>query len=185
VNWGREGFGLSRLNHPVVTVTWYEAMAFCRWLTQHLNDGFVYTLPSEAEWEYATRGGQRRIYPWGDVPPDAERVHFGNHHDGPTAVGCFAAGRTPGTGIADLAGLVWEWTRSEYRPYPYDPTDGREDVTDARQKSVTLRGGGWGQYSRSLRASYRLCLTSHASNFDVGFRLARHPHDITKDRTLE
>src|SRR5215211_779422 len=110
-------------NHPVVGISWYEAMAFCRWLTQQQE--YVYTLPSEAEWEYAARGAARRIYPWGDTEPDGERANFDGTHNGTTAVGCFASGATPEE-LLDMAGNVWEWTRSEYRPYPYDQNDGRE-----------------------------------------------------------
>jgi formylglycine-generating enzyme required for sulfatase activity len=68
---------------------------------------------------------------------------------------------------------VWEWTRSEYRPYPYDPNDGREDGQEPARKYFTLRGGGWGNPSIILRASNR-----HFNTPDfplVGLRLARHP----------
>ncbi|WP_141508813.1 formylglycine-generating enzyme family protein, partial [Candidatus Chloroploca asiatica] len=63
--WDDEAFGHGRGNYPVVGVNWYEAMAFGRWLTASLNDGLVYRLPSEAEWEYAARRQTRRNYPWG------------------------------------------------------------------------------------------------------------------------
>src|SRR5262249_30274665 len=70
--WRDERLGIVRPNLPVVGVTWYEAMAFCRWLTQKLSDGYEYHLPSEAEWEYAARGVVRRPYPWGPEEPDGE-----------------------------------------------------------------------------------------------------------------
>lgn len=118
--WDDERFGQARPNHPVVGVSWYEAMAFCRWLTQHQvynPDKSTYTLPSEAEWEYAARGVARRPYPWGGRPPDGERANFENLYGGTTAVGCFVPGATP-EGVLDLAGNVWEWTRSLYASYP-------------------------------------------------------------------
>ena len=173
--WDNETFGSARPNHPVVGVSWYEAMAFCRWLTQHLNDGYVYLLPSEAEWEYAARGGTRRTYPWGDDDLDPERASYDQTYGSTTlAVGCFPRGSTP-EGVLDLAGNVWEWTRSEYRPYPYDPRDGREDGADPARKSFTLRGGSWLDLPLYLRAAYRVRDTPVYRNADVGFRLARHP----------
>jgi formylglycine-generating enzyme required for sulfatase activity len=175
--WNDERFGITRPNHPVVGVTWYEATAFCRWLTQHPaynSDGFEYLLPSELEWEYAARGTTRRTYAWGDEEPDGERANFNGIYNGTTAVGCFAHGATP-EGVYDLTGNVWEWTRSEYRPYPYDPNDGREDGQEPAQKRFTLRGGGWYDRSVSLRASFRDFSTPDGHYLDVGLRLARHP----------
>jgi formylglycine-generating enzyme required for sulfatase activity/energy-coupling factor transporter ATP-binding protein EcfA2 len=172
--WDDERFGQSRPNHPVVGVTWYEAMAFCRWLTQTLNDGFVYTLPSEAEWEYAARGTMRRIYPWGNQTPDGEWANYERTHGGTTAVGCFAAGATP-EGVLDLAGNVWEWTRSAFRPYPYNPEDGRESLDEPAEKRLTLRGGGWDYLPILLRASDRFNYSPDRHVSVIGFRLARHP----------
>uniref|UniRef100_UPI0013EA2972 formylglycine-generating enzyme family protein n=1 Tax=Candidatus Chloroploca sp. Khr17 TaxID=2496869 RepID=UPI0013EA2972 len=175
--WDDEAFGHGRVNYPVVGVNWYEAMAFGRWLTAYLDDGFVYRLPSEAEWEYAARGPMRRIYPWGAAEPEGERANFDQIYRGTTAVGCFPAGATP-DGVLDLAGNVWEWTRSVYRPYPYDPEpdNGREEEADAARKRFTLRGGSWYDVSFHLRAANRN-LNSPVNHFRVvGFRLARHPH---------
>ncbi|PDV99467.1 hypothetical protein CJ255_21490 [Candidatus Viridilinea mediisalina] len=170
--WTNPRFGKARPNHPLVGISWYEASAFCAWLTQHLRDGYIYRLPSEAEWEYAARGVLRRPYPWGEETPDGERANFAGTHNGTSAVGCFPLGATP-EGILDLAGNVWEWTRSEYRSYPYDPDDGREDSRDPAEKRFTLRGGSWDDQSLSLRAAYRL--HNPPDNFDrnVGLRFAR------------
>jgi formylglycine-generating enzyme required for sulfatase activity len=172
--WDDERFGIARPNHPVVGISWYEATAFCRWLTQYLNDGFEYCLPSEAEWEYAARGTTRRTYAWGDEEPDGERANFNAIYNGTTAVGCFARGATP-EGVYDMTGNVWEWTRSEYRPYPYDPNDGREDGQEPARKYFTLRGGGWYDQSIGLRASSRNIRTPDDHYSNVGLRLARHP----------
>ncbi|MCS6880446.1 MAG: SUMF1/EgtB/PvdO family nonheme iron enzyme [Oscillochloridaceae bacterium] len=173
--WDDETFGSARPNYPVVGISWYEASAFCRWLTQHLNDGHTYLLPSEAEWEYAARGLTRRTYPWGNAELDPERASYDQTYGFTTlAVGCFPRGSTP-EGVLDLAGNVWEWTRSEYRDYPYDPHDGREDGAAPAQKSFTLRGGSWAAQPIVLRAACRLQTAPDDHNVSVGFRLARHP----------
>jgi formylglycine-generating enzyme required for sulfatase activity/energy-coupling factor transporter ATP-binding protein EcfA2 len=173
--WDNETFGRIRPNCPVVGISWYEATAFCRWLTRYLNDGHEYRLPSEAEWEYATRGTTRRTYPWGNDALDPERASYDLTYGFTTlAVGCFPAGATP-EGVLDLAGSVLEWTRSEYRAYPYDPADGREDGSDPAQKYFTLRGGSWVDHPIGLRAAYRALVTPDYHAQDVGFRLAQHP----------
>jgi len=172
--WDDARYGIARPNHPVVGVNWYEATAFCVWLTQHLNDGYVYRLPSEAEWEYAARGTARRPYPWGDALPDAERANFNRTHGGTSAVGCFPAGATPVTGLLDMAGNVWEWTQSEYRAYPYNADDGRESGADSAQKRFTLRGASWRDLPFNLRAAYRGRHAPDGRDDLVGLRLARH-----------
>jgi formylglycine-generating enzyme required for sulfatase activity len=173
--WDNKTFGIARPNHPVVGIRWYEASAFCRWLTRHLNDGYVYLLPSEAEWEYAARGLTRRTYPWGHAELDPERASYDRTYGFTTlAVGCFPRGATP-EGLLDLAGNVWEWTRSEHRDYPYDPADGRETGDDPAPKSFTLRGGSWNLHPITLRAASRNHGTPYDHIQNVGYRLARRP----------
>jgi formylglycine-generating enzyme required for sulfatase activity len=172
--WHHERFGIVYPNHPVVGISWYEAVAFCHWLTQHQGynpDGYVYVLPSEAEWQYTARRATRRPYPWGNEEPDAERANYESTYNGTSAVGCFPAGATPEDVIYDLAGNVDEWTRSEYRKYPYDPDDGREDISNPSEKSFTIHGGGWGDPSSDLRASDRYDFSP--VGLYVGCRLAR------------
>jgi formylglycine-generating enzyme required for sulfatase activity len=174
-SWEDERFGIARPNHPVVDISWYEAVAFCRWLTQHRGynpEGYVYRLPTEAEWEYAARRNTRRIYPWGNEEPDDERANFNRTHEGTTAVGCFPLGTTA-DGLHDLAGNVWEWTGTVYQAYPYDPTDGREHMDDPADSFFVLRGGGWDPLSVSLRASSRYYSPPDARDDDIGFRPAR------------
>jgi formylglycine-generating enzyme required for sulfatase activity/Mrp family chromosome partitioning ATPase len=172
--WDNPRFGIARPNHPVVGISWYEATAFCTWLTLHLDDGSVYRLPSEAEWEYAARGAARRSYPWGEDAPGSERANSGEVSNGTTAVGCFPLGATPGTRLLDMAGNVWEWTRSVYRPYPYDPNDGREDVDDPENKRFTLRGGSWSTLAFLMRAVNRDLNMADGRDFYIGLRLARY-----------
>jgi formylglycine-generating enzyme required for sulfatase activity len=174
--WHHERYGIARPNHPVVGISWYEAVAFCKWLTQHHiynPDGHTYLLPSEAEWEYAARRATRRTYPWGDQEPDAERANFNQVYNGTSAVGCFAPGATLEDGIHELAGNVWEWTRSTYQDYPYDPTDGREDSDNPAERAFVLRGGGWFYRSIFLRASLRDLYAPVEHLNGVGCRLAR------------
>jgi formylglycine-generating enzyme required for sulfatase activity len=135
-HWDDQRFGQTRPNHPIVGASWYEAMAFCRWLTWKLGDGFIYQLPSEAEWEYAARGVARRLYPWGEQEPDGERVSFDRIYKGTTALGCFPAGATP-EGVYDLAGGMWEWTRSIYAPGGGAiPNDTRNDLLPHTQETL-------------------------------------------------
>jgi len=155
-------------------LSWYEATAYGDWLTQHLRDGYIYRLASEAEWEYAARGRERRTYPWGNPEPDGERANFNRQYNGTTAVGCFPAGATPETDLLDMAGNVWEWTRSAYQPYPYDPDDEREDEAEPAQKGFTLRGASWDNQPIYLRAALRYHFTPVFRYFNLGFRLARH-----------
>lgn len=130
-------------NHPVVLVSFADAVAFCEWLSGRL--GFEVRLPTEGEWEYATKGPQsgaerERAYPWGDGfdPEKCNTWESGIHVTSP--VGIFPHGRRP-DGPEEMAGNVWEWTSSLYKPYPYKPDDGREDP--AAEGSRVLRGGSW------------------------------------------
>jgi formylglycine-generating enzyme required for sulfatase activity len=171
LRWHHERFGKARPNHPAVGMSWYEAVAFCDWLSRQTGDN--YYLPSEAEWEYAARGPAGRIFPWGNKAPDAERANYDSIYDGPSTVGCFPAGATPEDGIYDLTGNVWEWTRSAYRDHPYDADDRREDMDNPAKKAFILRGGGWGDLSKYLRASYRLNFAPIFRSYYFGCRVAR------------
>ena len=117
-------------NHPASEMAWHGAVAYCKWLEKRL--------PSEAEWEKAARGADRRLYPWGNGPPTPELAFFGGYRGESVPVGRYPKGRSP-YGVMDMAGQVWEWTRSIAKGYPYDPRDGREDLS-APYPRVT-RGG--------------------------------------------
>ena len=107
-------------DHPASEMAWHGAVAYCKWLEKKL--------PSEAEWEKAARGTDGRLYPWGNGPPTAELAFFGGWRGESVPVGRYPKGRSP-YGVMDMAGQVWEWTRSTATSYPYDPKDGREDLS--------------------------------------------------------
>jgi formylglycine-generating enzyme required for sulfatase activity len=157
----------SRRDHPVVNVTWHEAAAFCRWTGGRL--------PSEAEWEYAARGGEEGlIYPWGNTP-SRERANYGKQ----VCCGGAAAGKdrweqsaparsfpANGFGLFEMAGNVWEWVDEWYGAYP--PL-----ATNARSQRV-LRGGSWYAHAAWLRASDRGGSVPSVHAKDYGFRCARN-----------
>ncbi len=177
-------------NHPVVNVSWHDALAYCGWLSKRLEESdktpsplaeslregrMRITLPSEAEWEKAARGSDGRLYPWGDDEPDPDRANYADTGIGFTsAVGCFPAGATPDDGIddgiMDLAGNVWEWTRSKRRDYPYVPDDGREALDD-KTASRVLRGGSFVNPAYVLRASDRIDFRPEVDADFFGFRV--------------
>ena len=141
---------LTGANQPVVGVTWYEANAYCAWLSEVA--GRPCRLPTEAEWEAAARGGKARLYPWGRRFDPARANTVEGRVLGTSPVGVYPRGVGP-LGLWDGAGNVWEWTSSLYKPYPYRSDDGREDPNAAGRR--VLRGGSWGNNRRLARCAYR------------------------------
>ena len=108
---------------PVVGICWFEARAYCAWLS--VQTGQTFRLPTEAEWEAAARGGQRRRYAFGNNFDAARCNTFETHIRRTTPIGVFPGGKTP-AGLVDMTGNTWDWTSSLYTTYPYDTADGRE-----------------------------------------------------------
>ncbi len=147
-------------NRPRETVTWYQAVAFCRWLDHHLKlAGLIaeedeIDLPREFEWEAAARyagDGQtdKRSYPWGGERITPEHANYDATGLGETsAVGLFPAGRQPELDLDDLSGNVWEWCRSKYK-------NPEETAVDDSGDSRALRGGSWYDDQEFARAAYR------------------------------
>jgi formylglycine-generating enzyme required for sulfatase activity len=166
---GRIPSGIS--NHPVVCVSWHDAVEFCNWL--RVETGQPLRLPTEAEWEKAARGTEGRIYPWGHEPPDKDRCNFDRNVDYTTTIGRYSPGGDSPYGCTDMAGNVWEWCQSLYRPYPYQASDGREDLDQDGPR--VLRGGSWSTSPVFVRCAARNIILPDYRNYDDGFRVARGP----------
>jgi formylglycine-generating enzyme required for sulfatase activity len=169
-------------DHPVVYVSWDDAMKYCQWLSE--VTGRNYDLPSEAEWEKGARGTDGRIYPWGNQW-DAARCNSGESGlEETTSVYAYPQGASP-YGILDMAGNMFEWTRSlwgrslekpDYR-YPYKPTDGRENLIGGSLLYRVVRGRGYGYPHECMRCAFRSGYPALAlfSPKDCGFRVVMHP----------
>jgi formylglycine-generating enzyme required for sulfatase activity len=148
-------------NQSVIGVTWYEAAAFCAWLTERLQDvlpdGYVIRLPTEAEWEVAAAYDaqrQRRPYPWGAEAPTPEHAIYDASKLGhPAPVGCCPAGAAT-CGALDMAGNVWEVMTSSYGGYPAQSGSVKEDFTP-NEGDVPWRGASWWNDSTYVRCGAR------------------------------
>jgi formylglycine-generating enzyme required for sulfatase activity len=135
--WSDDAF--NHLAQPVVGVCWFEARAYCAWLSAQTGQAF--RLPTEAEWEAAARGLHRRRYAFGDDFDAARCNTFETHVRHTTPIGVFPGGQTP-EGLVDMTGNTWDWTSSLYTPYPYDAADGREAPSAPGARRV-VRGASW------------------------------------------
>jgi formylglycine-generating enzyme required for sulfatase activity len=168
---------------PVASVAWTDALAYARWLgtTLHewsrtpspialvLREGWEVRLPTEAEWEKAARGTDARTWSWGDEPR-RDRANLGG--PAPTPVGAFSCPECP-YGLSDMAGNVWEWTRSPYRPYPFDPSYAAVDLE--AEALWVMRGGSYVDTEQNVRAAVRGGADPGARRPFIGFRVVISP----------
>jgi formylglycine-generating enzyme required for sulfatase activity len=159
-------------DYPVVGVSWFEAVAYCRWLSAQI--GWEFRLPSEAGWEKAARGADRRIWPWGNTwaagRANSKEAGWGKT----TPVGQYPAGASP-YGALDMAGNLCEWCATRWgKPYPYQIEDEWQAAYLAVNDNSVLRGGGWYSEQRLVRASYRIPSSQRKRFGAIGLRVASH-----------
>jgi formylglycine-generating enzyme required for sulfatase activity len=151
-------------NHPVVMLTWYEAVAFCKWLGQKL--GRPVNLPSEAQWEQAARHTDGRRYPWGSEIT-ADHANYDQTGIGTTtAVGIFPKGASQ-CGALDMSGNVWEWCQTEWRDDYSTPPNDDPECNIMR----VLRGGSFNLGTRVVRCAIRDWSNPNFRRRSYGFRV--------------
>ena len=186
------GWPLNEPNQPVCRISWDEAMAFCRWLSVRISEDV--SLPTEAQWEWACRAGSDSPMYYGDMNTDFSQ--FGNmadvtirelvydvrdqyppdlvprdarFNDGKLVTAKVGSYRSNPWGLHDMHGNVWEWTRSQYMPYPYKANDGRNHIKDTGDRVV--RGGSWYDRPKRCRSGFRLSYPAWRKVYNVGFRI--------------
>ncbi|POX51070.1 ergothioneine biosynthesis protein EgtB [Streptomyces sp. Ru72] len=171
--WLRRRFGVTEVvppDEPVLHVCWYEADAYARWAGRRL--------PTEVEWEKAARHdpatGRSRRYPWGEADPTPEHANLGQRHLRPAPVGSYPAGASP-LGVRQLIGDVWEWTSSDFLPYPgftAFPYKEYSQVFFGPEYKV-LRGGSFAVDPVACRGTFRNWDYPIRRQIFSGFRTAR------------
>jgi formylglycine-generating enzyme required for sulfatase activity len=164
------GSALTGERNPIVGVSWHDAEAFVKWLSD--KSGKSYRLLSEAEWEYACRAGTGTVYSFGDEESGLARYawYSGNSNGKPHPVGEKKANQF---GLHDMYGNVWEWCQDCWnRGYHAAPADGSA-WTSVDCRTRALRGGSWPNLPIFLRSAYRFMLTAEDRINDTGFRVAR------------
>lgn len=161
-SWEAPGSWMEQLetpNRPVTRISWYEAVAYCHWLTEQRQKGETIRLPTVMEWEKAARS-TRGEYPWGETAPDPERANFGQFVGAPTPVGLYLLGVGP-SGHLDLAGNVLEWCDDKF-----------VESNPKLSKGIRhLRGGCWFYSAVSLRSAYPDGHPAWGRNDVIGFRV--------------
>jgi formylglycine-generating enzyme required for sulfatase activity len=191
-----------KADHPVVNVSWQDAMAYCKWLNTFIakdlnlsvgdrSEGipmpslagqgdahpaeFLVRLPSEAEWEKAARGKYGNEWPWGNEFDENKCNSSEGSKGGTTPVGSYSPQGDSPYGVADMAGNVWEWCHSLSKSYPYIVNDGREDESAPETGARVLRGGSFHNFQGSTRCASRDYRSPDFWRVSYGFRVAISP----------
>ena len=170
-SWKRTSFA-QKDNEPVINVSWEDAVEFCKWLSA--KEGKTYRLPTEAEWEFACRGGTATAYPWGEKF-DPRCANTEDEKDGwpfTAPVGAFSRCHNP-AGLYDMIGNADEWCADGYGPYPEGPVS--DPTGDANSTRRVTRGGSWYDDPTECRAGARRNEEQTVSRNMIGFRVVRNP----------
>jgi formylglycine-generating enzyme required for sulfatase activity len=163
--------GWGRGNNPVINVSWYDANAYVQWLNSKADAKF--RLPSEAEWEYACRGGTGNLTYCGSNDLNSVAWFAENSNAKVHSVGQKQAN---GYGLFDMSGNVWEWTEDCYHDsYVGAPNDGAAWTTGGSCDMRVFRGGSWNYAPQFLRAAFRGRMIPTKGGTLLGFRVARTP----------
>lgn len=149
-------------SYPAIEVSWYDAIAFCRWLTERLSSPI--RLPSEWEWQWAATNAGSSDYPWTGEWDNSLSNSFESGIGRTMAVGLYPAGRSR-WGIDDMSGNVWEWCSNQ--------KEGSRSTDTAGDAARVLRGGAWNTYSGTLRVAYRIDARPEYRHHNIGFRVCR------------
>ncbi|MCU0479789.1 MAG: bifunctional serine/threonine-protein kinase/formylglycine-generating enzyme family protein [Anaerolineae bacterium] len=149
-------------NLPRINITWYEARDYC-----NLRGG---RLANEAEWEYAARGPNSYLFPWGDTFEENRIAYRENSVAQTKPVNSYPLG-VSWVGAVDMSGGVWEWINTIYMPYPYSASDGRENSNTTADRG--MRGGDWSSRSHFARATNRNWYAQNGEFNNVGLRCVR------------
>ncbi|MGY5127091.1 ergothioneine biosynthesis protein EgtB [Streptomyces nigrescens] len=179
--WLRRRFGVTEPvppDEPVLHVSWYEADAYARWAGRRL--------PTEAEWEKAARHdpatGRARRYPWGDEDPTPAHANLGQRHLQPAPIGSYPDGQSP-LGIRQLMGDVWEWTASDFLPYPGFAAFPYREYSQVffGDEYKVLRGGSFAVGPVACRGTFRNWDLPVRRQIFAGFRTARDADPTAAD----
>jgi len=153
---------------PVVAPSWFDAVAYCAWLSRMTGRG--YRLPTEAEWERAARGGvEGKLYPWGDAPPESLPSYAQRWRTGPEPVRSSAPNAY---GLYNIGDNVHEWCADWYHPRYYASSPERNPQGPAEGSRRASRGGSWRHHIKVSRCAARSSIPPEFHYADYGFRVA-------------
>lgn len=165
--WNKPGF--DHPDQPVVAVSWFEAAAYCEWLST--RTGARYRLPTEAEWERAARGGvEGAQFPWGDAPPQQLPDYSARWRNGPEPVGRYSPNAF---GIFDVCENVHEWCVDWFDPAYYQASPERNPRGPAQGTRKASRGGSWRHHVKASKCHTRSSIPPEFRYADYGFRVIR------------